>query len=78
MPTALHLFSKGEITISVESKKQRSYKRRFGNTEFTIVVEESETAKENAYQKVKKLINTNCDKLILEDRRQHINKKTII
>lgn len=75
MPTALHRFSKGGITISAESENQRSYKTRVGNTEFTVIVEETESAKETAYQKVKKLIDTNCEKAILEERRQFAHKK---
>ena len=69
------VFIQGGITISAECENQRSYKTRVGKTEFTVIVEETESAKENAYQKVKKLIDTNCEKVISEERRQLAHKK---
>lgn len=67
MSLALH--RRGGFTISAEVK-QRQYKRQIDNIVFTIVVEEADKSKETAQTKIKKLIESGCDRIVLEQRRR--------
>ncbi|MBR3806339.1 MAG: hypothetical protein IKJ13_05845 [Clostridia bacterium] len=59
--------------MSVET---RSYHKKIDNKVFTVVVEEAESAKETAEQKIRKLINVECDRQIAEKRHRELNTKT--
>lgn len=39
-----------------------------GKTEFTVEVEETDNASENAFQKIKRLIDNDCDRVILDEK----------
>ena len=45
---------------------------------FIVIVEESETAKETAAQKIQKLIDNDCDRLIAEEKRRIADKNAIV
>lgn len=68
----LYALSVRRLLISVE---QRSYEKKIDRTRFIVVVEEAESAKETAEQKIRKLINVECDRQIAEERHRELNKK---
>lgn len=45
-----------------------------GKTVFTVEVEETDNASENAFQKIKRLIDNDCDRVILDEKRRIANK----
>lgn len=49
-----------------------------GKTEFTVEVEETDNASENAFQKIKRLIDNDCDRVILDEKRRIANNNTIV
>lgn len=59
-------------------KEIRQYKVTFGKTVFSVEVEEMEKASENAYRKIKRLIENDCDRVILDERRKLANNNTIV
>ena len=69
------LHRKEETTISVENNKKRSYTVKIDNTVFIVETEESESARETAEQKIKKLIEAGIDGLVDEERRRLNNQK---
>lgn len=59
-------------------KEQRQYTVRFGKTVFAVEVEETNNASENAFQKIKRLIDNDCDRVILDEKRRIANNNTIV
>lgn len=49
-------------------QKSRTFATTIGNTDYAVIVEESENAKETITAKIKKLIDRNYDRIIFEQR----------
>lgn len=76
-PTLRQNHKKEDFTENVE-KKQRRYETKVGKTVFTVIAEESETAKETAAQKIQRLIDNDYDRLIAEEKRRIADKNAIV
>ena len=64
-----------EALLPLENNKKRSYTVKIDNTIFIVETEESESARETAEQKIKKLIEAGIDGLVDEERRRLNNQK---
>lgn len=51
------------------AKARREYKREIDGAVYTVIVEESETAKETVTEKIQKAIDRECDSFILAEKR---------
>ncbi len=51
-------------------QKEFRYQRQIGNTVYTVIVKESDTAKETPQNKIKKLIERGCDSILLEQKQK--------
>lgn len=68
------ILEREDFTDSAEkNKKNRVFVKTIGGTEFTVIVEESENARETALKKFKRLIDRNCDKIIFEQKRNVVS-----
>ena len=61
-------------SISKE-EKTRTYKSQIDKTVFIVEVEETESAHETAEQKIRKLIEAECNKMIVEERHRLNNSQ---
>ena len=77
LPTLRQNHKKEDFTENVE-KKQRRYETKVGKTVFIVIAEESETAKETASQKIQRLVDNDCDRLIAEEKRRIADKNAIV
>jgi len=59
-------------------KEKRQFNMTLGRTVFTVEVEEVDNASENAFQKIKRLIDNDCDRVILDEKRKIANNSTIV
>ncbi len=71
------LHRKEETTISVDNKQKRNYTTKIDKTIFVVEVEESESAHETAENKLKKLIETDIDRMADIERRRLNNRQLV-
>ena len=65
---------------NTDGANRKSFVRTIGNTEYTVIVEQSENARETVLKKVKRLIDKDCDKIIFEHKvsmQSAMNKKPL-